>query len=88
MVNWNVDEEKFKAKFPKDYGLWKMTQLINYGLDEGERLDRVEIKEKWDMIKERLDPYKRRAMEYLLWGKLYSLPNNLSFWNMFPAIQQ
>jgi len=81
MYNWSVDEEKFKKQHPKEYRLWRLTQLINYGLD-GEKLDREEVKKAWPKIKDNLDPYKKRAMEYLLWGKLYSLPSNLTFWNL------
>jgi len=81
MYNWSVDEEKFKKQHPKEYRLWRLTQLINYGLD-GEKLDREEVKKAWPKIKDNLDPYKKRAVEYLLWGKLYSLPSNLTFWNL------
>ena len=82
MINWNVDEEKFKKENPEKYRLWRLTQLINYGLDEGEKLDREEVKKAWPSIKEDIDPYKARLIEFLLWGKLYSLPNNLNFWNL------
>jgi len=81
MYNWSVDEKKFKKENPKAYKLWRLTQLINYGLD-GEKLDKKEVKQAWETIKDRLDPYKKRAIEYLLWEKLYSLPNNLTFWNL------
>ena len=80
MYNWSTDIKKLK-KNPKKYTIWKLEQMINYNLDE-ERLDRKEVKEMWDDIKDNLDPYKKRAIEYLLWGKLYSLPNNLNFWNV------
>ena len=83
MYNWSVDEENFKKKNPKRYKLWRITQLINYGLD-GEKLNREEVKAAWPKIKDQLDPYKRRAIEFLLWGKVYSLPNNLTFWNWYP----
>ncbi|MBM3205956.1 hypothetical protein FJZ41_03870, partial [Candidatus Shapirobacteria bacterium] len=73
MYNWSVDEEKFKKEDPEGYKLWRLTQLINYGLD-GEKLDREEVERTWPRIKDRLDPYKARFLEYLLWGKLYSLP--------------
>ena len=82
MFNWSTDEEKFKKENPKEYKLWRLTQLINYGLDEGEKLDREEVKKAWPKITDQLDPYKKRALEYLIWGKLYSLPNNLTFWNL------
>ena len=81
MYNWSVDEAKFKKENPKEYRLWRLTQLINYGLD-GEKLDRQEVIAAWPKIKAGLDPYARRAIEFLLWGKLYSLPNNLTFYNL------
>ena len=79
MYNWNTDTTELK-KDPKEYKLWKLTQLINYGLD-GEKLEKKEVKESWSKIEDRLDPYKKRALEYLIWGKIYSLPNSLNFWN-------
>lgn len=82
MYNWNTDLKKLK-KNPPRYTLWKLEQMINYGLD-GEKLNREEVEKKWDNIKDHLDPYKKRAIEYLLWGKLYLLPNNLSFWGLSP----
>ena len=81
MYNWSVDEKRFKKENPEKYRLWRLVQLINYGLED-EKLDREEVKKAWPKIKENLDPYARRAIEYLLWGKLYSLPNNLTFWNL------
>lgn len=84
MLNWSVDEKRFKKADPEGYRLWSLTQLINYGLDEGEKLNRQEVKRAWPKIKNELDPYKRRLIEYLLWGKLYSLPTNIDFWNWPP----
>ena len=81
MHNWSVDEKAFKKADPQGYRLCRLEQLINYGLD-GEKLDEEEVKKAWPKIKDQLDPYKKRAVEYLLWGKLYSLPNNLTFWNV------
>lgn len=81
MFNWSTDEKKFRKESPEQYKLWRMIQLVNYGLDR-EKLDKEEIKKAWPKIKKRLDPYKKRLMEYYLWGKRYSLPNNLIFWNL------
>ena len=86
MYNWSTDIKKLKQN-PEKYGIWNMQQMINYGLD-GEKLDKKELKNMWNIIKDNLDPYKRRAIEYLLWGKLYSLPNNLNFWNKSPKINK
>ena len=57
--------------------------MINYGLDD-EKLDKKAVERMWNNIKDNIDPYKKRAIEYLLWGKLYSLPSNLNFWNKYP----
>ena len=81
MRNWSVDIARFKKDHPEQYKLWRLVQLINSGLD-GERLDPKEVKTFWSKIKDQLDPYKRRVIEFLLWGNLYSLPNNLYFWNL------
>jgi hypothetical protein len=81
MYNWSVDEKKFKKENPEGYRLWRLTQLINYGLD-GEKLEREGVKAAWPKIKDQLDPYAKRAIEFLLWGKVYSLPDNLNFWNL------
>jgi len=80
MYNWSVDEKKFKRENPREYKIWRMEQLINYGLD-GEKLEPREIKKNWSQLADKLDPYKKRLIEFLLWGKLYSLPDNLTFWN-------
>lgn len=80
MHNWNIDITKLK-KNPEKLIIWRLEQMINYGLDE-KKLNRKEVVRFWDQIKDNLDPYKRRAIEYLLWGKLYSLPSNLNFWSL------
>ena len=81
MYNWNINTTGLK-KDPQKYVLWKLKQQINYGLD-GEKLDKAEVKKMWSQIKDEIDPYKKRALEYLLWGNLYSLPNNLNFYSAF-----
>lgn len=81
MINWSTDEKEFEKKSPQEYKLWRLTQLINYGLDD-EKLDRKEVKQAWSKIKDHLDPYKSRLIEFLLWGKQYSLPTNLNFWRL------
>ena len=71
MINWSTDEVKFKKENPKEYRLWRMTQLINYGLD-GEKLDASEVKKSWNKIKVKIDESTKNYLEYLLWGKLPS----------------
>lgn len=79
MYNWSVDEEKFKKEDPEGYKLWRLTQLINYGLD-GEKLERKEVEKAWPMIKDKLDREEQRLMEFLIWNKKYSLPPKKFFW--------
>ena len=85
MKNWNTDVSKFKSK--KDKRIWELSQMINYGLD-GEKLDENELKENWDDIKPMLDLERARMLEYLIWGKIYSLPTNSRFWNLPPKIKK
>lgn len=68
MYNWSVDEKRFKRENPKAYRLWRLTQLINYGLD-GEKLDREEVKRAWPKIKDQLDPDLRSYLDFLLWPR-------------------
>jgi len=47
--------------------------MINYGLEEGERLDKEEVKKAWPKIKTKIDRYARRTMEFFLFNKLNKL---------------
>lgn len=67
MYNWSVDENYLK-KFPKQYKLWKLEQILSYGLGD-EKLDKKEVIASWDYLKKRLDPNRRRLIEFLLWSK-------------------
>lgn len=68
MYNWSTDEEQFKKKDPEGYRLWRLIQLINYGLD-GEKLNEEEVKNAWSKIEARLDPDIKKYLKYLLWPK-------------------
>ena len=87
--NWShIDEGAMKKADPEKYRLWRLTQMINYGRD-GEKLDREEVKAAWPQIRDEIeDPYKRRVLEFILWGKLYSLPINETSWNTPRQIQK
>jgi hypothetical protein len=66
--NWSVDEKKFKREDPKAYKIWRIQQMINYGL-AGEKLDEKEVRKYWKKIKDKIDPQYRRYLEILLWKK-------------------
>jgi hypothetical protein len=84
MINWNTDEEKFKEQFPREYRSWRLVQLINYGLED-EKLDQEEVKLAWPEIKDRLNPDRRKTLEFLLWNQKWRpeqglLPNRSNYW--------
>lgn len=62
MKNWSIDTTHFKKDLSK-YVIWKLEQLINFGLD-GEKIDREELKSNLPYLN--LDPSKRKFIEYLL----------------------
>ncbi len=86
MINWNADEEELKKNYPKEYRFWRMTQLINYGLD-GEKLDEQEVRSAWPRIKAQLAPDKRKTLEFLLWNKKWRrepglTPDRSNYWSL------
>jgi hypothetical protein len=64
--NWSVDEKKFKKEDPKAYKIWRIQQMINYGL-AGEKLDEKEVKKYWKKLF--MDEPTRKFLELLLWNK-------------------
>ncbi len=66
MKNWSVDEARFKKEDPEGYQIWRLEQLINFGLD-GEKLNAKLLKKYWDRLS--LDEAARRYLGFLLWPK-------------------
>ena len=66
MYNWSTDEKQFKKADPKGYKIWKLEQMINWGLG-GEKLDKRLLKKHWQKLF--LDPIKSAYLEFLLWPK-------------------
>lgn len=66
--HWSVDVNRFQKENPEAFRLWRLTHLINYGLD-GEKLSEKEVKAAWPNIKDQLDPHKATYLEFLLWNK-------------------
>lgn len=62
MYNWSTDEKELK-KDPEKYAIWRLEQMVNFGLD-GERIDREELKKYW--LKLNLDPHRRKLLELFL----------------------
>ena len=64
MYNWSVDEEQFKQADPEGYEIWRLEQLINWGLD-GEKLDRNKLRLFWNRLS--LDEPTKNYLSFLLW---------------------
>ncbi len=65
MHNWSVDTKELK-KDKEKYTIWKLEQLINYGLD-GEKLDERQVRKYWKKL--RLDPIYGNYIKFLIWPK-------------------
>lgn len=65
MYNWSVDLKKLK-KNKKAYTIWKLEQMVNFGLN-GKKINRKELITHWKELS--LDPAKKRFLSLLLWGK-------------------
>ena len=66
MYNWSTDEEAMKKADPQGYEIWRLEQMINYGLD-GEKLSEAKLRQYWQVLKDRIDPASREYLEFLLW---------------------
>lgn len=62
MYNWSVDEKKLK-KYPEKYTIWKLEQLINFGLGN-EKLDESKIRKYLNRLD--IDNDKKRYLKFLL----------------------
>ena len=79
MYNWSTDEEAMKKADPEGYEIWRLEQMINYGLKLGEKLPEFKVRKYWDRLA--LDPIKKDYLAFLLWPTTskYSLPNKNNF---------
>lgn len=66
MYNWSVDEKAMKKADPEGYEIWRLEQMINYGLDGG-RLNTKKLKRHWGKIF--MDKPTRNYLKFLLWPK-------------------
>lgn len=65
MYNWSVDLKELK-KDKEKYKIWRLEQLINYGLN-GEKISKKDLKKYWNKIN--IDKDRRRFLEMILWEK-------------------
>jgi len=58
MKNWSTDTKELE-KNPDKFSIWKLEQLINFGLD-GAKISLKDLKKHWDEIA--IDPFKRNFL--------------------------
>jgi len=63
MRNWSTDTQRLKLT-PDKYTIWQLEQQLNYGLNEGEKIDRTLLEKYLPFLNIDLDT--RNLMEYLL----------------------
>ena len=64
MKNRTVEEDRFRREDPEGYEVWRLEQMINFGLD-GEKLDVELVKKYWERLS--IDEAARRYLAFLLW---------------------
>ncbi|MCX6791601.1 MAG: hypothetical protein NT149_01015 [Candidatus Gottesmanbacteria bacterium] len=65
MYNWNTPKEHLQPS--KQTTVWKLNQLINFGLN-GEKIDFKLVRKYWKELS--LDPKRKSFIHFLLWGTL------------------
>ena len=64
MHNWSTNEETLKRD-PEKYTIWKLEQMVNFGLDD-EKLNGADLKKYWSRLT--IDPARRKFLDILLHG--------------------
>jgi len=62
MKNWSTDTKKL-IKNKDKFVIWKLEQLINFGLGK-ERIKKAELKKYWNVIN--IDPLKRKFLSLFI----------------------
>ena len=63
MNNWSVDVKQLK-KHKKQYAIWQLEQMVNFGLGK-KKLNKKELKKNWSKLD--LDSKKKSFLSFLLW---------------------
>lgn len=65
MYNWSTNENALK-KDPEAYTIWKLEQLVNFGLN-GEKIKATDLKKYWGRLK--IDSARKKFLNLILHGK-------------------
>lgn len=64
MYNWSIDERKFQEQ-GEDYIIWRLEQMVNFGLGN-ERIPEAVLRKHWQDMN--IDPARKRFLTLLLDG--------------------
>jgi len=65
MYNWSTDIT-ILSKYPEEYKIWQLEQLINFGLGN-RKINRSELKKYFSKL--HIDSQKKKYLKYLLFSK-------------------
>ena len=65
MYNWSTNTSKLKQN-PQKYAIWKLENLINFGLN-GQKINRKQLIKHLPSLN--IDPPKKRFLDFLLTSK-------------------
>ena len=63
MYNWAIAEKELKKDTEK-YTIWRLEQMVNFGLNN-EKISARQLKKYWTKLD--LDPRKKEYLAFLLW---------------------
>jgi len=77
MRNWSIDTNRFD-KTSDEYEIWQLEQLLNFGLEQGEILERAKVEKYLPFLD--IDVDTRNYLEFILYDKkpAYKIPDSLS----------
>jgi len=64
MKNWSTDITEIKRN-PERYAIWKLEQMVNFGLDGNEKINEKELRRYFGQLVIE-DPARRKLFELLL----------------------
>ena len=66
MRNWSTSTQSLQTD-PERYAIWQLEQQLNYGLNEGEKIERALLEKCVPLLN--IDKDTRNFLEYILYGK-------------------
>ena len=66
MRNWSIDTNRFD-KISDEYEIWQLGQLLNFGLEQGDKLERAKVEKYLPFLD--IDTDTRNYLEFILYDK-------------------